>query len=178
MIVGAVVGGLIGAVSAALGGGNGLDIAIGFLAGAAGGLLAASGACVLVQAIGSAAINIISNTAQQLNHIYVQNDQEYFNVADMVADMVADGLVGFMCGSWGGSGASYGNSQGIMSAGKQLIHEGLFNSQAWRNYFVSACRRDGTFVLTALIESLGKAGIGSTAITAKNIVKDILYGDY
>lgn len=40
--------------------------------------------------------------------------------------MLIDGAVGLVCGAWGGNGASYGNSGGIMAAGKQLFKRGFF----------------------------------------------------
>jgi RHS repeat-associated protein len=68
LIVGAIIGGLIGAASA-VASGQDLTGIIGTLAGIAGGVLAASGAGVIVQAIGSAIISMASNAAQQLVEI-------------------------------------------------------------------------------------------------------------
>lgn len=169
IVVGAVIGGVIGAVSTAASGGDGIDIAIGFLAGAGGGALAASGAGVLIQAVGSAAIAMTSNLAQQANKIYISKKQESFDVGDMLID----GAVGLACGAWGGNGASYGNSNGIMAAGKRLFKRGFLDPQARSYYAKTAHRLGGDYVFKPLLESLGKTSVGSTIVTIKNIVNRI-----
>ena len=78
LVVGAAIGGIIGAVSAAASGGDAIDMAIGFLAGAGGGALAASGAGVFVQAVGGAAIAMTSNAAQQANKMYISKKTGVF----------------------------------------------------------------------------------------------------
>ena len=163
---------MIGAVAAVASGQDIIGIVIGTLAGVAGGILTASGAGVFLQAVGSAAISMLSNAAQQIHQINDSNGQVSFDWVDMVAD----GAVSFICGVWGGSGASYGNSSEITAAGKQLFHEGIFSSQSWSNYYTAACRINGEFVLKPLAESLEKAYYGNAAITIKNLLKDILYG--
>ena len=170
IVVGAAIGGIIGAVSAAASGGDAIDIAIGFLAGAGGGALAASGAGVFVQAAGSAAIAMTSNAAQQANKMYISKKQESFDVGDMLID----GAVGLVCGAWGGNGASYGNSDGIMAAGKQLFKRGFFNPQARCYYAKTAHRLGGDYVFKPLLESLGKSSVGITVVTIKNIVRSNL----
>lgn len=170
IVVGAAIGGIIGAVSAAVSGGDAIDIAIGFLAGAGGGALAASGAGVFVQAVGSATIAMTSNAAQQANHIYISKKQESFDVGDMLID----GAVGLACGAWGGNGASYGNSDGIMAAGKQLFKRGFFDPQARSYYAKTAHRLGGDYVFKPLLESLGKSSVGTTVVTIKNIVRSYL----
>ena len=170
IVVGAAIGGIIGAVSAAASGGDAIDIAIGFLAGAGGGALAASGAGVFVQAAGSAAIAMTSNAAQQANKMYISKEQESFDVGDMLID----GAVGLVCGAWGGNGASYGNSDGIMAAGKQLFKRGFFNPQARSYYAKTAHRLGGDYVFKPLLESLGKSSVGTTVVTIKNIVRSNL----
>lgn len=62
-------------------------MAIGFLAGAGGGALAASGAGVFVQAVGGAAIAMTSNAAQQANKMYISKKQESFDVGDMLCNL-------------------------------------------------------------------------------------------
>ena len=170
IVVGAAIGGIIGAVSAAVSGGDAIDIAIGFLAGAGGGALAASGAGVFVQAVGSATIAMTSNAAQQANHIYISKKKESFDVGDMLID----GAVGLACGAWGGNGASYGNSDGIMAAGKQLFKRGFFDPQARSYYAKTAHRLGGDYVFKPLLESLGKSSVGTTVVTIKNIVRSYL----
>ena len=170
LVVGAAIGGIIGAVSAAASGGDAIDMAIGFLAGAGGGALAASGAGVFVQAVGGAAIAMTSNAAQQANKMYISKKQESFDVGDMLID----GAVGLVCGAWGGNGASYGNSGGIMAAGKQLFKRGFFNPQARSYYAKTAHRLGGDYVFKPLFESLGKSSVGTTAVTIKNIVRACL----
>ena len=170
LVVGAAIGGIIGAVSAAASGGDAIDMAIGFLAGAGGGALAASGAGVFVQAVGGAAIAMTSNAAQQANKMYISKKQESFDVGDMLID----GAVGLVCGAWGGNGASYGNSGGIMAAGKQLFKRGFFNPQARSYYAKTAHRLGGDYVFKPLLESLGKSSVGTTALTIKNIVRACL----
>ena len=170
LVVGAAIGGIIGAVSAAASGGDAIDMAIGSLAGAGGGALAASGAGVFVQAVGGAAIAMTSNAAQQANKMYISKKQESFDVGDMLID----GAVGLVCGAWGGNGASYGNSGGIMAAGKQLFKRGFFNPQARSYYAKTAHRLGGDYVFKPLLESLGKSSVGTTAVTIKNIVRACL----
>ena len=165
LVVGGVIGGIIGGISAAVSGGDTADILIGAVAGAAGGILAATGAGAVAQAIGSAAISVTSNAATQAKNIAI-NKQEEFNVGDMLFD----GAVGLATGIWGGKGASYGNSGGIMKAGKQLFKKGFFNSQARSYYAKVAHRAGGEYVFKPLLESLGKNTVGSAVVTGKNIL--------
>jgi hypothetical protein len=165
--VGGVIGGIIGAISSAASGGDVVDILIGAAAGAAGGVLAASGAGVVVQALGSAAISMTSNAASQVNHIV--QDETGATEFD-VGDMLFDGAVGLACGTWGGNGASYGNSGGIMAAGKQLFKRGFFNPQARSYYAKVAHNMGGEYVFKPLLQSLGKSTVGSTIVTGKNIL--------
>ena len=154
-------------VSAVASGGDFVDAVIGGLSGAAGGALAASGAGVIVQAAGSAAIAMASNAAQQANHIFISKTETSFDVGDMLVD----GAVGLVCGAWGGNGASYGNTAGINSAGKQMLKRGLFDSAARSYYRKTAHRLGGDFVLKPLFESLGKTALGTAAVTVKNRVR-------
>lgn len=165
LVVGGVIGGIIGGISAAVSGGDTVDILIGIAAGGAGGVLAASGAGVVAQALGSAAISMASNAATQAKNI-VQEKQTEFNVGDMLFD----GVVGLATGAWGGNGASYGNSGGIMQAGKQLFKKGFFNAQARSYYAKVAHRMGGDYVFKPLLESLGKNIVGSVIVTGKNIL--------
>ena len=167
LVVGGVIGGTIGAVSSAVSGGDFVDVLIGAVAGTAGGILAASGAGVVVQALGSAAISMMSNAASQV--INIVNDETGETEFD-VGDMLFDGAVGLVCGIWGDNGASYGNSAGINAAGKQLLKRGLFNPKAWSYYVKVAHNMGGEFVLKSLMKSLGKSAIGTTVITIKNIL--------
>ena len=166
-IVGGVIGGVIGAVSSLASGGDLVDAAIGAVTGAAGGVLAASGAGVVVQALGSAALSMTSNAASQINHIVKDETGE---TEFSVEDMLFDGVVGFACGAWGKNGASYGNSKGIMSAGKQLWKRGLLNPKARSYYAKVAHNKGGEYVMSSLLKSLGKSFVGTTIVTGKNIL--------
>jgi len=166
LVVGGVIGGIIGAISIAASGGDIVDVLIGAAAGAAGGVLTASGAGVVVQALGSTAISMASNAASQINHI-VQDEtgETEFDVGDMLFD----GAIGLACGAWGGNGASNGNSGGITAAGKQLFKRGFFNPQARGYYAKVAHNMGGEYVFNPLLQSLGKSAVGSTIVTGKNI---------
>ena len=170
LVVGGIIGGIVGAVSSAVSGGDGVDVLIGALAGAAGGVLAASGAGIVVQALGSAAISMTSNAASQINKIVKDETKETkFNVGDMIFD----GAVGMACGIWGGNGASYGNSKSIMTAGKQLFKRGFFDQKARSYYAKVAHNMAGEYVFEPLLESLGKSAIGSTVVTVKNVLTNL-----
>ena len=169
IVVGAVIGGIIGAVSSAVSGGDTIDILIGAAAGAAGGALAASGAGVVVQAIGSATISMASNAASQANHIIQdQTGETEFNVRDMLFD----GAVGLVCGIAGGNGASYGNVKGINAATKQWFKKGFFDSNARKYYVKNACREGGDHVFDALLSSMDKNVVGATITTGKNLLRN------
>ena len=166
LVVGGVIGGIIGAICSAASGGDAVDVLIGAAAGAAGGVLAASGAGVVVQALGSAAISMVSNAASQVNHIVQDETGETgFNVVDMLFD----GVVGLVCGARGGNGASYGNSGGINAAGKQLFKRGFFNPQARSYYAKTAHNMGGEYVFKPLLKSLGISAIGSAVVAGKNM---------
>ena len=86
-----------------------------------------------------------------------------------VGDMLFDGAVSAICGARGGNGASYGNTAGIKSAGKQLFKRGFFNQQARDYYFKNAHQAGVTYVFKALLESFRVSSVGSVVVTAKNI---------
>ena len=171
IVIGAVVGATIGVVTSAIGGGDLTDCIIGGLAGAAGGALAATGAGVVWQALGSAAISMASNAAGQYRDI-LQDDtgKTKFDVGDMLFD----GAVGLICGIAGGNGASYGNTGGINAAwkqfGKRWVSGDGFDA-AFGHFVKQAHRIGGDFVLEALSDSLHISAIGSYVITAKNLLK-------
>lgn len=167
LVVGGVIGGIIGAISSAVSGGDATDIIIGALAGAAGGILAASGAGVIVQALGSAAISMASNAASQVHDIRQDTTGE---TEFDIGDMLFDGVVGLACGIWGGNGASYGNSGGINAAGKQLFKRGFFNSQARSYYAKVAHNMGGEYVFKPLLKSLGKSAVGAAVVIGKNLL--------
>ena len=167
LVVGGVIGGIIGGVAAAVSGGDVVDVIIGATAGAVGGVLTASGAGVVAQALGSATISMASNAASQINHIVKDETGE---TKFDVGDMLFDGAVGLVCGAWGGNGASYGNSGGIMAAGKQLFKRGFFNPQARSYYAKVAHNMGGEYVFKPLLKSLGKSAVGSTVVTIKNML--------
>ncbi len=169
LVMGGVIGGAIGAVSSAVSGGNLADILIGATAGALGGVLAASGAGVVVQAIGNATISMVSNAASQANKIV--NDPTGETEFD-IGDMLFDGVVGLACGIAGGNGASYGNTKGINAATKQWFKRGFFDSNARSYYVKNACREGGEHVFDALLSSLDKTVIGAAITTGKNWLKN------
>ena len=167
LVVGGAIGGIIGAISSAASGGDVVDVLIGAVAGAAGGVLAASGAGIALQALGAAAISATSNAASQVNHrVKDESGETKFDVGDMLFDSA----VGLVCGIWGGNGASYGNSGGIMAAGKQLFKRGFFNPQARSYYAKVAHNMGGEYVFKPLLKSLGKSALGSSVVTVKNIL--------
>jgi len=167
LVIGGVVGGIIGGISSALSGGDVTDILISVASGADSGVLAASGAGVLAQSLGSAALSMASNAAQQMNHIIKDETGE---TKFRVGDMLFDGFVGLVCGARGGNGASYGNTAGINSAWKQLSKRGIFNKKAQVYFAKTAHGKGGKFVLDALAESQKISTIGTVIITVKNIL--------
>jgi len=165
MLVGGIIGGVIGAVSSIASGGDWMDVVISTATGALGGVLAASGAGVVLQAAGSAALSMASNALSQAKDIALdETGDKGFNVADMLFD----GTVGLIAGAAGGNGASYGNTAGIKSATKQWFKKGFFNPQARRYYAKTAHNKGGAYVFDSLLRSLGKTARGSTVVTVKN----------
>ncbi len=166
LVIGGIVGAVIGGVSAALSGGDWVDVFIGAAAGAASGVLVASGAGIIAQAIGGAAISMASNAAQQINDIVSDKSG---NTKFSVADMAFDGAVGLACGIIGGNGASYGNTAGINASWKQLLKRGLSNKSAQSYFAKTAHNAEKKFVLTALKNGLvinaGGAGISVAKTT-------------
>lgn len=151
-----------------LSGGDAIDAIVAFGTGALGGALAASGAGVVFQALGSAALNMLSNAAGQINDIVNSNSGK---ISFSVGDMLFDGAIGLVSGIAGGNGASYGNTAGIKAATKQLFKRGFFDPKARSYYVKTACRAGGDHVFDALLSSLDKTVIGSTVITGKNLLK-------
>ena len=106
-----------------------------------------------------------SNAATQIKNMIIdENVEETFDVGDMLFD----GVVGLATGIWGGNGASYGNTAGIKSAGKQLFKRGFFDQHARTYYFKVAHNSDGKYVLFELMKSLRKSSVGSGIITIKS----------
>ena len=161
-LVGAVIGAVIGVVSSIVSGGDLVDVVISGVAGAAGGVLAASGAPMGWEIVGNAAISMASNAGQQVNHI-IQGDSEEFDVGSMVFD----GAVGAVAGALGGKGASNGNTAGIKASGNKLLKNGLFGitKKSWRYYATQAHRQGGDFVIHELAKSL-RWSAGANAISA------------
>ena len=122
LVVGGIIGGLIGGVSAAISGGDVADILISATAGAASGVLTASGAGLIGQVVGGAAISMASNAAGQVKDI-ATNNKGCFDVGEFLLD----GAVGAVCGLISGAGASSfaakaGGQQQMMQLGKQTIN--------------------------------------------------------
>ncbi len=167
IVIGATAGALISGVSTAINGGDGADILISSLSGAATGTLAASGAGVVLQASLGALISCTTNVVQQLKTI---SEDETKSTTFNLGDMIFDGVVGMICGAWGGNGASYGNVGGINSAWKQLFKKGILNKKAQSYFIKTAHMKGGKFVLDALAISTGKNAVGVGVVESKNVV--------
>ena len=160
MAIGAVVGGIIGAVSAAAGGSDAFSVVVAAATGAIGGLVSASGAGALAQTLVSAGLSMASNAATQIHGIN-SGVQKKFNYGDMILDGVVSGVTGARGGA---AGASHGNTGGIKAATKQMfkrIHKGDGIRKAYAYYAKTAHAKGGTFVLHGLRDSLRKtANVG------------------
>ena len=167
LVIGGVVGAIIGGVSAAITGGDWVDVCIGAAAGAISGVLVASGAGIIAQAVGGAAIAMASNAAQQVNEIVKDPSG---NTKFSVGDMVFDGAVGLVCGVIGKNGASYGNTAGINASWKQLLKRGISNKSAQAYFAKTAHNAEKKFVLTALKEGLEINAIGSMISVVKTTI--------
>jgi len=110
---------------------------------------------VVSQALGSAAISMVNNAAQQIDDVVAKKKK--FNVPDMLFD----GVVGFACGRLGGSGATYGNTSGIRAVGNQYAKRGLLNSKAATYFVKNAHNQGGKFVFSSLGKSLGISAVGT-----------------
>ena len=110
------------------------------------GVLAASGAGVILQAVGSAAISLSTNVASQVHEIKTGKKKEFDT-----KELIIDTAIGFAVGLAGGKGASYGNSKGITQSGWQYLKRGILDKKAWTYYAKTAHAQGGTFVLTGLI---------------------------
>ena len=114
-IAGAVVGGFFGAISGKAGGGSVSDILISTVAGAANGLLAASGAGMITSMALSGAISGASSILSQA-----------FAGDISLPEVIVDTVVGVVSGSITGAGASSvssgaGGAKQMINAGKQSI---------------------------------------------------------
>ena len=170
-IVGAVVGGFMGAATAfASGEADLIGVLSATIAGAVGGALAASGAGRLIQAAGSAVISMTSNVIGQINEA-----QSNINKRFDVVDMLVDGAVGFATGYAGNNGVSYGNTAGIKAvtkrAQKRIVSSGLKKGISY--YTKNAHNKGGTFVLTSLKNSLKKTAVGNAILAIKNRISSL-----
>ncbi len=93
LVIGGVIGGAIGAISAVASGGDWKDALIGGFCGVVSGVLAASGIGMIGQIVGGASIAMVSNAGQQINKI-ANGRQDEFNYGSMIFD----GVVGGICG--------------------------------------------------------------------------------
>ena len=168
ILIGAAVGGIIGGVSAALSGGDAMDVIIGSISGMASGALTASGVGTVGQVFGSASISMISNATSQVKNIVADDTGE---TRFDFGDMLFDGVVSAVTAYWGKDGASYGNTAGINASWNQLAKKGVSNSNARKYFYKTAHNSSGEFVLTSLAKSTGKNALGSSAITFKNWLK-------
>ena len=174
IVAGAIVGGLMGAVTSYASGNRGVGVLLDAVAGAAGGALAATGAGRVVQAVGSSLLSMASNVVGQIRDSRSNPSQKF-----SVTSMLFDGAVGFAAGWLGNNGASYGNEAGIRGVTKQLnkrigktLKEGKNIGKniksAWTYYAKNAHNGAGQFVLKSLASSLGKTGVGNLVIVGKN----------
>ena len=174
LVIGGIVGGAIAGISSALSGGDGIDIAISVIAGIGSGVLSASGVGIIGQVIGSASIAMTSNATQQLNSL-IKKEQEQFSLNSMLFD----GIVSAGCAIWSGAGASYGNSAGIKSSGKnftkQLMKGKNFN-KAFTYYKKTAHNSSKSFVLSSLAKSQAKSSFATSIITFKERLLVERYG--
>ena len=171
ILIGAAVGGIIGAVSSALSGGDVVDVIIGSVSGMASGALTASGVGVAGQVLGSASISMISNAADQVKNIVSDDTGE---TRFDVGDMLFDGAVSAATAYWGQNGASYGNTAGINASWNQLSKKGVLNSNARKYFYKTAHNSSGEFVLTSLAKSTVKNTVGTGVIAFKNWMRGIL----
>ena len=96
LVAGGVVGGIIGGVASAISGGDIIDVLIATVAGAASGVLTASGAGVIVQAVVGAGISMTANAVQQTKAIVSdKSGNTRFDVANMLFDVLYLLLVDF-----------------------------------------------------------------------------------
>ena len=112
LAVGAIVGGIMGGISAAAFGGN---VISGIATGALGGALAISGAGRAAQIVGSAALSAINNTVTQLTSKPIAS----FSINELITETASGALAGVL----GGEGASITNAKSIMGYGKQAIKQ-------------------------------------------------------
>ena len=171
IMIGAAIGGVIGGVSAALGGGDVYDVLVGVAGGALSGALTASGVGVVGQVFGSAAISMASNAAGQIKNIVTDETGE---TTFDVGDMMFDGAVAAVTALWGKNGASHGNAGGINASWKQLFKKGLSNANARSYFYKTAHNSSKEFVLTSLGKSSLKNAVGSGVITLKNRLRGAL----
>ena len=171
LAIGAIVGAVIGVVSAVVSGGDAVDVMISGLAGAAGGVLAASGLGITAQIVGGAAISMASNATEQGYHI-AKGDQIEFDAPDMIID----GAIGGVAGAISGNGASFGNTAGIKSAENRLLKNGIkgITKQSWKYFSSQAHAYGGKFVLSGLKEAMFINAKASGVIVIKNYGRRIL----
>ena len=112
LAVGAIVGGIMGGISAAAFGGN---VISGIATGALGGALAISGAGRAAQIVGSAALSAINNTVTQLTSKPIAS----FSINELITETASGALAGVL----GGEGASITNAKRIMGYGNQAIKQ-------------------------------------------------------
>ena len=155
LAVGAIVGGIMGGISASNSGGN---VLTGIITGALGGVLAASGAGIVAQTAGSAALAAINSTTNQL----LSKPLSEFNIREVGEDA----LIGAVSGAIGGKGASYGNAKSIIASGKKVakqigrnIKHGKSIIKPIKNYFKRAHNGDENFVLSELCKSISRSTV-------------------
>lgn len=155
-----MVGGIIGMISsianqkATYGRVDVVNVAISTVSGAVGGVVAASGIGLAGQVAVGASAAAVSNVLTQTRNIATGN-QTSFDAKSLVKDT----MVGAASGLIGGRGASYGNSKGIIQAGKQFVNKIASKDsvgKAASYYMKTAHQQGGGNVIIELAKSFGK----------------------
>ncbi|MGM9646446.1 MAG: RHS repeat-associated core domain-containing protein, partial [Eubacteriales bacterium] len=162
IVVGAAIGGLIGAASKLIS--NKISgkediwdgVAMAAVTGAASGALAATGVGLVGQVVGGATIAMAGNAIQQ-GIDYSQGERETFSVGEMLLD----GAIGAVSGLAGGSGASQGNSKTAMTLGKQLTKR-VFQKKEIGKAFAYYGKNMMNGTGRSIYKELGKAFLRST----------------
>ena len=123
LVIGAVVGAAVGALSAAIQGKSGAEIAVAAVAGGASGLLTASGAGMAAQVIGGALISAGES-------YFSQGVSKGFDKIDR-GEIIGDAVIGGISGLTGGIGKDTHNhlmkqwGNVVKRVGNKLTHDGL-----------------------------------------------------
>jgi len=172
LVVGAVIGSAVGAISTVLSGGDTTEIVTAAITGAASGALAASGVGLIGSILGNAAISAAGNLANQSIH-----DRGFKNID--WKDVAVDGMIGAISGAIGGRGASYGNSKSAMSMGSQLVRRVTRTKEIGKAiaYYGKSMRTTaGEKILVRLATSTIRSGSFATGMfSGKKLVRRLIH---